>query len=266
MLGKTHYRQAPSLASSFCRGRVFRPLDTALARCQVVRYLLSCRVLSSPFIPYYMPVCPGDLTLRLWLSYRGRVIRGEDVAFLRQFIAEYPTLTRYALSCAICEAWQWKQANGDLRDIVCRGLLLELEREGKIRLPPARRMIRNSLTARTNPEPVVPANRPVRRLRSDLTPLKFEQIRRPPQEGLLNSLPEQYHYLRYEQPVGEHFKYLVSAHGEVITWAATGEASSPHTATYQQTAHKDREQGRCLLDVGYEPVDCIKKPQLFAAD
>jgi hypothetical protein len=28
---------------------------------------------------------------------------------------------------------------------------------------------------------------------------------------LFNSLVEQYHYLHYEQPVGEHLKYLVPA-------------------------------------------------------
>ncbi len=30
-------------------------------------------------------------------------------------------------------------------------------------------------------------------------------------EPLFNSLMEQYHYLGYEQPVGEHLKYLVWA-------------------------------------------------------
>ena len=29
------------------------------------------------------------------------------------------------------------------------------------------------------------------------------------EEPLFNSLMEQYHYLGYEQPVGEHLKYLV---------------------------------------------------------
>jgi hypothetical protein len=32
----------------------------------------------------------------------------------------------------------WKQANGALRDVVCRGLLLMLDRAGAIELPPVR--------------------------------------------------------------------------------------------------------------------------------
>ena len=67
--------------------------------------------------------------------YRGRNIGDEEIAFLRQFIAEHPTLSRWALSRQLCEVWEWKQANGMLRDMVCRGLLLLLERAGDVDLP-----------------------------------------------------------------------------------------------------------------------------------
>ena len=45
-------------------------------------------------------------------------------------------------------------------------------------------------------------------------------MRRTPEEALFNSLMEQYHYLGYEQPVGEHLKYLVKASGQVIACLA----------------------------------------------
>ena len=45
-------------------------------------------------------------------------------------------------------------------------------------------------------------------------------MRRTPEEALFNSLMEQYHYLGYEQPVGEHLKYLVKARGQVIACLA----------------------------------------------
>jgi hypothetical protein len=50
--------------------------------------------------------------------------------------------------------------------------------------------------------------------------LEFQQVRRTPQEPLFNSLLEQYHYLRYQQPVGEHLKYIVSAKGQAIACLA----------------------------------------------
>jgi hypothetical protein len=68
--------------------------------------------------------------------YRGREIGSSEVAFLRELIRDCPELSRYALSKKVCEAWQWKQANGELRDMVCRGLLLMLDRAGAIQLPP----------------------------------------------------------------------------------------------------------------------------------
>lgn len=141
--------------------------------------------------------------------YRGHRIGGEQVAFIRQVIAEHPELSRWKLSRQLCEAWQWRQANGALRDMVCRGLLLLLHRAGEIELPPVRRKVRNRLAERERPEPVIPDTRPVRGPLGRLTPLEFLQVRRTPDEPLFNSLMEQYHYLGYEQPVGEHLKYLV---------------------------------------------------------
>ena len=156
--------------------------------------------------------------------YRGRRISETEIAFLQQFIADHPELSRCALSRRICEAWQWKQANGALREMVCRGLMLALERAGHIKLPAIRFKVRNHLAERNRPEPVVPDNRPVRGALSELGKLEFQQVRRTSQEPLFNSLIEQYHYLRYEQPVGEHLKYLVSVRGQVIACLAWSSA------------------------------------------
>jgi hypothetical protein len=66
----------------------------------------------------------------------------------------------------------------------------------------------------------VPDNRLARGPLRELRPLTFQQVRRTPQEALFNSLMEQYHYLGYEQPVGEHLKYVVSAKGQAIACLA----------------------------------------------
>ena len=156
--------------------------------------------------------------------YRGRSVSGDEIAFIRQLIADHPELSRWKLSRQLCEVWQWKQANGALRDMVCRGLLLMLERAGEIELPAVRRKVRNRLAERERPAAVIPDNRPVRGPLRQLGPLEFAQVRRTPQEPLFNSLMEQYHYLGYEQPVGEHLKYLVRARGQVIACLAWSSA------------------------------------------
>src|SRR5450631_1990253 len=85
------------------------------------------------------------------LSYRHRVITEDDVVFIRQLIAAHPASSRRDLSKKLCEAWNWVQANGALRDMVCRGLMLALHREGFIELPAVRRMIRNPMVERSRP-------------------------------------------------------------------------------------------------------------------
>src|ERR1700691_792162 len=111
---------------------------------------------------------------------------GEEIHFIRQLIADHPELSRWKLSRQLCEAWQWKQANGALRDMLCRGLLLMLHRAGEIQLPPVRRVVRNRLAERERPEPVIADNRPVRGPLASIAPLEFIQVRRTAEEALLN--------------------------------------------------------------------------------
>ena len=61
-------------------------------------------------------------------KYRGREVTDADVAFIQQLIDAHPTLSRRALSRKLCEAWNWRQPNGQPRDMVCRGLMLHLHR------------------------------------------------------------------------------------------------------------------------------------------
>lgn len=158
------------------------------------------------------------------VRYRGRILTGEDLEFIRQLIAAHPGESRSGLSVKLCEAWQLKQRNGMLRDMVCRGMLLSLDRAGLIQLPPARGNYDPGVQRRKRPEAVVPDNRPVRGPLSRLLPIEIEPVRRTPREALFNSLMEQYHYLRYERPVGEHVKYLMSVDGQAIACAAWSSA------------------------------------------
>jgi hypothetical protein len=119
--------------------------------------------------------------------YRSRDISGEEILFIRQLIRDHPELSRWKLSRQLCEAWQWKQANGALRDMVCRGLLLMLDRAGEIELPPVKRVVRNRIAERERSQPVIPDNRPVRGPLSSITPLAFVQVRRTPEEPLFNA-------------------------------------------------------------------------------
>jgi hypothetical protein len=93
--------------------------------------------------------------------YRGREIHQEDILYIRTLIERYPKESRRKLSVRVCEAWQWRQANGALRDMVCRGMLLMLERAGQIVLPPVSYVRHNPLSRRARPEPVLIDKSPI---------------------------------------------------------------------------------------------------------
>jgi hypothetical protein len=158
--------------------------------------------------------------------YRGQTMGSEEVVFLREFIAAHPDSSRWKLSRQLCEELGWKQANGVLRDVVCRGLLLMLERAGEIELPPVRRYIQGQRrNERLRPEPVLIDTTPLTMPLSAVGGIEIQPVRRTADEPLFNGLVEQYHYLGYEQPVGEQLKYLVWAQQRPVACLAW--SSSP---------------------------------------
>jgi hypothetical protein len=158
------------------------------------------------------------------LRYRGRELGLSEVDSVRELIAAHPQASRRALSAKLSQAWGWVQPNGQLRDMLCRSLMLALERAGHIELPPVQRRPPNPLARRARPAPVEIDRMPVRGHLGDLGRLDFRQVRRTSEEPLCNSLIEQHHYLGYTQPVGEHLKYLVYASGRPLACLAWSSA------------------------------------------
>ncbi|MFZ0928882.1 MAG: Druantia anti-phage system protein DruA [Syntrophobacteraceae bacterium] len=157
------------------------------------------------------------------LNYRSRSITRQDISFIGDLIAANPDDNRTALSRKICRAWAWAQANGYPKEMICRGLLLQLERDGYIVLPPRQAVPRNPCSYRKRPAPVQ-VNQTL--VQTDLKHVKsiiLRQVRRTELEKLHDGLIDQFHYLGYAQPVGEHLKYLAFAHERPIaclTWCS----------------------------------------------
>jgi hypothetical protein len=184
------------------------------------------------------------------LTYRKRVITQSDLSLIVKVIDEYRSEGRSAISRRLCEVWGWRQANGQLKDGVCRGLLLQLERNQLITLPS--RIIdnnNNSQRRRITPATFDFQPTPLTSALSDLTPIELRQVRRSPEEKLFNTLIQQYHYLGYSQPVGEHLKYLAYAKGRVIACFAFSSApyAIDHRDTFIGWSVEARECNRHLL-------------------
>lgn len=159
------------------------------------------------------------------LRYRGREISDGDIEFIRELMARHGGKSRRGLSEELCRAWGWVQANGELRSMVCRGLMLALHRAGHIELPPVRWVNPNPFLVRSRPAPVLVDRTPWEGTLKELGPLTVAQVRRTGKEKIYNGLIEQYHYLGYAQPVGEHLKYVIEACGRPV--ALLGWSSAP---------------------------------------
>ena len=92
--------------------------------------------------------------MELEIKYRGKLVTGNDIGFINRLISDHPEDSRRALSKRLCLAWNWVQPNGTLRDMVCRGLMLQLHRAGHIRLPEKRSNPHNPFIDRKKPEKV----------------------------------------------------------------------------------------------------------------
>lgn len=146
------------------------------------------------------------------LSFHGRPIRAADAAFIKELIAQNPGLSRRRLSVRLCEAWQWKQPNGQWRDMACRTLMLVLHRAGHIELPARRFVPPNNAIVRHRPAQLwLEDTRLIEGTVAALGPLRIEVVRGRESETLFAQLVEQYHYLGYRRRVGECLKYLVYA-------------------------------------------------------
>ncbi len=154
------------------------------------------------------------------LRYRGRDVTDSDIEIIADLIAEHPGASRRALSKLLCEAWDWRQANGELCDMVCRSLMLELHRAGLIELPPVRKVPPNNVVARRRPQRVLVDRTPLCARLKDVLPLEILQVRRRPEEVLYDGLIEEYHYLGYTRPVGEHLKYVIWAQNRPLACMA----------------------------------------------
>jgi len=70
------------------------------------------------------------------IRYRGKIYTSREIDETREMIATHRRKSRWFISWELCRKWNWVQPNGVLKDMICRGLLLRLNAQGLIELPP----------------------------------------------------------------------------------------------------------------------------------
>jgi len=157
---------------------------------------------------------------------QGRQITPEDIARIRELIAGNPNWSRWRLSRLLSAEWNWRNANGQLKDMAARSLLVKLHERELITLPPRRRIPSNRMALRPIQLPL--RNRtPVCGPLQSLGPLIIREISTDPTTRCrFSSALAEFHYLGYRGTVGENLQYVVAdADGRLLACLLFGSAA-----------------------------------------
>lgn len=162
-------------------------------------------------------------------QYRSRPLEEDDLTFIREIISCHYDKGRSYISRVLCEAWSWRQPNGDLKEYAARDLLLRLEEQGFISLPPRLRKKNNAFVKTYNQIPLS-VDEVLAGSVSDYAAPSF-QIVAARGSYRWDYLVHHYHYLGLPKLVGEHLKYEVSIDGQIV--ACLGWASAAWKIRYR---------------------------------
>lgn len=178
---------------------------------------------------------------------QGREIRPEDVALIRDWLQAHPDANRTRLSRKLCEAWNWRNGAGRLKDMAARSLLLKLEARGEIQLPPRQTAsvnhLRNRSAVDVQHEPQV-----IEGPLSQVQPVAIQLVAEGSPEGrLFQFLLQRYHYLGLRNCVGENLKYLArDRQGRVLACLLFGSAAWKAAARDQWIGWSGEQRARRL--------------------
>jgi len=135
-----------------------------------------------------------------------------DIQYIKQLLADNPSWGRSQLSLELCKQWNWRNHNGQYKDMACRNLLLRLERAGCIVLPERQRKYMKR--SRKRSFAFVPhLTEEINGTLKTFVPLQITSVAQYPDDNdLFNCLVSEYHYLGHGNIAGENIKYLVRDH------------------------------------------------------
>jgi hypothetical protein len=155
--------------------------------------------------------------------YSGRVFTAREIEQIRALIESHPQMNRQQLSYRVCERFDWRKADGGLKDMSCRVALLRMHREGRIELPAPRHQVNpcRAFARRTaQADPGVLLETAVHELKD----LRLELVERK-SGALWNEYIDRYHYLGYKPLSGAQLRYFAYAGERPVALLGFGAAA-----------------------------------------
>jgi len=178
--------------------------------------------------------------------YCGRDFHADDMAAIRQLIAEDPARSRAELSRLTCRALHWRKPDGGLKDMSARVAMLRMHADGLIVLPPPRRTRPDaSVRISTLSDPGEPLDTPA----AALTPLVLHRVCSKSESRLYNEYIERYHYLGHKPLPGAQLRYIVYSAEQPIALLGFGAAAwtSAPRDHYIGWSHEQRQRNLHLV-------------------
>ena len=150
--------------------------------------------------------------MHLPTTLQGRPFGPEQLAQIQSLLDGNSPWSRYRLSRELAVLWNWRTAQGQLKDMAARTLLLKLEEQGWIRLPQRRRKSpTHSGQARVGNGLALDES-PVECPLEAVVPLQLHEVSQQAQQRWrvqLEACLDRYHYLGYRNRVGQNLQYWV---------------------------------------------------------
>ena len=162
------------------------------------------------------------------LSCQGRKVSQEQLQWLRRWIEEHPQWSRARLCKELCELWDWRAANGQLKTFAAKSFLAKLEQRGLCQLPAIRTSMRRPPPRLPQIEDFnLPERQPIEVALRQLRPLYISLLDPgSDQERYWRACLVSYHYLGLRSIVGENLRYLISdRHHRPLACALFGAAA-----------------------------------------
>jgi hypothetical protein len=159
--------------------------------------------LCSPFLPDWS-------VMQIPTMLQGRAFGPEQLAQVQVLIGQNGDWSRYRLSRELARLWAWRTPQGQLKDMAARTLLVKMQAQGWIELPPVRmKSPTRSGRAPASEGPVLKES-PVAGAWEEIVPLGLHEVSQArPRRRQLEAALDRYHYLGYRSRVGQNLQYWV---------------------------------------------------------
>jgi hypothetical protein len=156
--------------------------------------------------------------------YRTRELTRLDIDNIRQTVALHASKGRSHISRVLCQEWNWLQPNGEYKEYAARDLLLRLEEEGHITLPPRLRP-KNNLKRKSFAQIPIFNQTPLCGSVGQFAGFDITLVDNTGDDYLWGFLLHHYHYLGLPRLVGEHLRYLAYLNGQIVACLAWASAA-----------------------------------------